>query len=339
MRVQGNLNQVDPALLRTLRANFYKSYYAVSKEETDALLMEVDRLIFPDAQSAEDFLRHYVEPQLRRPGSHPEIWLLNSEKVFNHLCATLSIEWLQRFPNIKITALNGLFNIAAQHANWDDLKEIIVKRCLEFMSNWPNPTENEDIEKRRTFWLVRAWYFLNDAPEAYWNWLKEDKGTVLILNDLSGRMSFDAQSHWPKLTSTKVEAILDAFIERWPKVNLPSHWGTDSPAGEKAYRFLTDVIWSIDLDEPDEAIPVLKRLLSDSRFTDLHNELKSIHAGQVRKRALRDFEPPTPQEIVSLLDCSEVVTVEGLRQLLIQELQDYQKDIRGGEFNLCKSLL
>ena len=54
---------------------------------------------------------------------------------------------------------------------------------------------------------------------------------------------------------------------------------------------------------------------------------------QVRKKALRDFEPPTPQEIVNQLDHDAVVTVEGLRQLVIEELQDYQKVIDGGEFN------
>jgi hypothetical protein len=194
-------------------------------------------------------------------------------------------------------------------------------------------TENEDIERKRTFWLVRAWYFLDDAPEAYWNWLKADKDTVLLLlYEQSGRMS-PGTSYWPKLTSSKVEAILDAFIDQWPKVDLPNHWGSGSPKEENAYRFLTDVIWSINSDDPDDAIPVLERLLADSRFSDLHNNLKSIHASQVRKKALRDFEPPTPQEIVNQLDRDAVVTVEGLRQLVIQELQDFQKDIDGGEFN------
>jgi hypothetical protein len=96
---------------------------------------------------------------------------------------------------------------------------------------------------------------------------------------------------------------------------------------------LTDVIWSINSDDADNAIPVLERLLVDPRFADLHNNLKSIHASQVRKKALRDFEPPTPQEIVNQLDRDAVVTVESLRQLVIQELQDFQKDIDGGEFN------
>lgn len=61
--------------------------------------------------------------------------------------------------------------------------------------------------------------------------------------------------------------------------------------------------------------------------------MKSIHAGQSRKKTLGDFEPPTPKEIVDRLDHDAIVTVEGLRQLVIQELQDFQKAIDGGEFN------
>lgn len=334
MRVKGNLEEVDLRLLRALRTNIHMVYSVVSRKERNALETEVDRLIFTDADSAENFIRQYVEPQLAQPRcNHPELWLLGSQDAFSHLRAKLSIEWLKDFRELAIGPLDSLFEIAAQYGNRDDLKEIIAERSAEFMSVWPTLTENKDIEHKRTFWLVRAWYFLDDAPEAYWDWLKADKGTVLILYERSGRMNHSDHPYWPKLTSSKVESILDAFIDKWPKVDLPSYWGTGSPKEENAYRFLTEVIWSLSSDHPDDAIPVLVRLLSDTRFTDLHNDLKSIHAGQVRNKALRDFEPPTPQEIVNRLDRGAVVTVEGLRQLVIQELQDFQKAIDGGEFN------
>ncbi len=43
-----------------------------------------------------------------------------------------------------------------------------------------------------------------------------------------------------------------------------------------------------------------------------------------QEKALRYFEPPTPDEIVQHLDCDSVFTVEGLRQLVLQELYDFQ---------------
>ncbi|MES9898555.1 MAG: hypothetical protein ABW148_05980 [Sedimenticola sp.] len=334
MRAKGNLESVSLKLLEALRTHIHMGYREVSKEERDVLKREIDRLVFTDAASAENFLRQYLEPQLAQSEcNHPELWLLRNDEVFSHLRSALSIEWLRRFPELAFYPLDTLFEIAAQYGDRDDLKEIIAERCEELMSDWPNLTENEGIKQKRTFWLVRAWYFLDGAPEAYWDWLKADRNTVLVLYERSGQISRGDHTYWPKFTSSKVEAILDGFIDKWPKVDLPSHWGTGSPKEENAYRFLTEVIWSINSDDPDDAIPVLDRLLSESRFADLHNDLKSIHASQVRKKALKDFEPPTPQEITNRLDCDAVVTVEGLRQLVIQELEDFQKAIDGGEFN------
>ncbi|NVK41582.1 MAG: hypothetical protein HWE39_10095 [Oceanospirillaceae bacterium] len=334
LRVEGNLESVDLRLLRALRTNIHMGYSAVSEEDRDILKAEVDRLIFPDTASAENFLRQYVEPQLAQSRCiHPEVWLLRGEDVFSHSRAALSIEWLRRFRGLALGPLDTLFETAAQYGNPDDLKEIIAASCAEFISCCPNPTGSEYIEQKRTFWFVRAWYFLTEAPKACWEWLKTDKDTVFLLHERSGRMNRSDHPYWPKLTSRKVEAILDSFIDQWPKVNLPSHGGTGSPKEENAYRFLTEVIWSINSDDPDAAIPVLNRLLANLRFADLHKDLKSILAGQSKKKALRDFEPPTPQEIVERLDHDAVVTVEGLRQLVIQELQVFQKAIDGGEFN------
>ena len=333
MRVNNSLEGVDLHLLKALRTNIHGGYSAVTTEEVEKLRTEVDRLLFPDITSAEDFLRQYLEPQLAQLGcAHPELWLLSNDGSFSYLRATLSIEWLRRFSRLSFYALDTLFEIAAQYGNRDDLKQIIAGRCVEYISCCPTSTGSEYIEERRNFWFVRAWYFLTPSPKACWNWLKADKNTVLVLHKRSGKMSYGESPYWPKLTSQQVEAILDAFIDQWPKVDLPNHWGTDSPKAENAYRFLTEVIWSISSDDPDDAIPVLNRLLADSRFTDLHKNLKSIHAGQVKKKALRDFEPPTPQQIVIVLDRDEVVTVEGLRQLVIQELEGFQKVINGGEF-------
>lgn len=334
VRTKGNLEGVDIHLLRALRTNIKNSYSAVSSEEREALKKEVDRLIFTDSQSSEEFLRQYLEPQLAQSNcTHTDIWLLQRDDAFNHLRPSLSIEWLGRYRDLPLMTLDPLFETAVQYGDRDKLKELILEYSAKIMLDFPSQTENEYIEQKRIFWLIRAWYFCSNIPEAYWGWLKNDKNTVLILYEYSGQMSHRDHYYWPKLTPNKVGAILDAFIEKWPKIELPSHWGTDSPKEENAYRFLTEVIWVLNTDTPDDAIPVLNRLLADSRFTDMHNNLKSIYAMRVRKKCLRAFEPPTTNEIVNLLDRDEVVTVEGLRQLVLQELQDYQKDIDGGEFD------
>ena len=337
MRAKGSLEDIKCSFLVVLRTNLNRGYSAFGENERSALKAEVDRLVFPNAESAEQFLRQYLEPQLAEPDcSHPDVGLLKYDEVFSPLRATLSIEWLGRFDELEFYALDALFDIAAQNGDREALKNIIIIRCFQLFSERPEPTDNEKFEQKRKFWFSRAFYFLSlKEAEPYWNWLKRDRNSVLLLNEHSNRMNRSNHRYWPELTSRKVEVILEAFFDKWPKVHLPSSYGTGSPNGEVAYRFLTDIIWSIGNDSPDEAISVLSRLLVEPRFTDINRELKSIQAEQLRKKSLRNFKPPTAQKIVDLLDNNAVVTVEGLRQLVIQELTNYQKDINGGEFNVA----
>ena len=334
LRTNRNLEKVSIDLLHALKTNVNMHYHAVSDEDRKALEAEVDRLIFPDKISAENFLRQYVEPQLSFTGcENAQVWLLQRNEAFQHLRAELSIEWLKRFPKLPIGILDTLFETAAQYGDINELRKIIACNCLEFISCYPTPTDLEYIEERRKFWLLRGFYFLSSTPEIYSRWLKSDKDIIRLFCNRSGKINIHDYTYWPKLTSIKIEIILDAYINKWEKVDLPDHYGTESPIEEQAYRFLSEILWSIDSDDPNNAIPVLNRLICDPRFQDFIKDLKSILARQVRQKALSDFEPPIPKEIVDQLDCDAVVTVEGLRQTIIHELQDFQKAIDGGEFN------
>ena len=330
-RVKGNLEAVNDRLLSALRTNINMGYSEISNEERDLLRTEVDRLIFSAPAKAESFIRQYLEPQLaRKTCNNVELWLLKRDDNFSHLRASLSIEWLQKYPELNLSTLSELFDIAAQYGERTDLNEIITSRCSELMSLWPSLTDNDEFEQKRTFWLLRSFYFIEDTPEQYWNWLKRDRDTVLLFYRFSSSINRNEYPNWPALSAGKAYKILDEFIERWPKVELPSGWGSDSPEDEKAYRFLKELLWSFNTDD---GVSYIKLLLSDLRFSDFYMDLQSINASLIRKRALRDFTPPLPQEIIKLLDGNEVVTVEGLRKLVLYELHRYQQDINGGEFN------
>ncbi|MDH0345367.1 NACHT domain-containing protein [Aeromonas dhakensis] len=331
MRVNGSLDVVESRLLSALRTNINMGYSAISNEERALLRAEVDRLIFSDPAKAESFIRQYLEPQLaNKTCSNVELWLLKRDDNFSHLRVSLSIEWLQNYPELNLSTLSELFDIAAQYGDRTDLNEIIASRCSELMSAWRSLTDNDEIEQKRTFWLLRSFYFIEDTPEQYWNWLKRDRDTVLLFYRFSSSINRNEYPNWPALSAGKAYKILDEFIERWPKVELPSGWGSDSPADEKAYRFLKELLWSFNTDDGESYI---KLLLSDLRFSDFYMDLQSINASLIRKRALRDFTPPQPQEIIKLLNGNEAVTVEGLRKRVLQELQTYQHEIYGGEFN------
>lgn len=334
-REHGHLEGVNSALLTALRTNLSMSYPDVDGDVMEALKVEIDRLIFPNVATAEKFIRQYLEPQLADPKcAHPEVGLLKYDVIFSPLRTMLSIEWLTRFNLLEHYALNELFEIAAQYGEREELNQIIKTRCSQLLLENPDSDNMEKHQNSCKFWLIRACYFLElHESDAYWNWLKADKNSLLLFHSRSGRINRGDRPHWPTLTANKIEIILGSFFDKWPKVDLPNSYGTGSPSKETAYRFLTEIIWTIRDDNSSEAVHVLDRLLANSDFVDIHNDLKSIKSEQVRNRALRDFEPPSPYKIVDLLDNNAVVTVEGLRKLILQELAHYQHDINGGEFN------
>ncbi|APZ53826.1 hypothetical protein [Salipiger abyssi] len=335
-RATGEISHISKETLEIVKTDL-GNYQGVSEDEAKAFETAIDAKIFPSMADVESFLRRYVEPQLAQgtKGHTNSSWLGYKEE-FHPLRAKLSIDWLARYRALPFHTLDTLFNIAAGFADRERLKELVLERCAEFMFFWPNQTEDEELEQRRKFWFLRALYFIPALPDVYFDWLAADKDTVLAIYERSGRGNRIDYEAWPSLTSCKVEAILDAFIGVWPKVPLPNSYVSDSPKGEVAYRCLTELVWTISSDHPDAAIPVLRRLIADSRYADIVKDLKSIRSAQTRKKALADFTPPTPQQIVEMLDHGAVVTVDGLRKLVLHELSQLQAAIDGGEFDTAK---
>ena len=337
LRRDCNLNGVSIELLQALRTNIDRHFRSDYEGERKALQDEVNRLVFPTDGAAEQFCRQYIELQLRDPNCNdPDVHWIRHDPIFQPLAPALAYEWLCTFDLMPVSALDTLFEIVAQHGDREKLKELIASRSSEMLSFGSPELTPEGIEKRRTFWLTRAIFFLEGCASPYWDWLFADKDNVLLLTESSGSMYRHDHPWWPRLTSDKIEAVLGVFFQHWPKVPLPNSWGTGSPKEEIAYRFFTEFVWAMNSDDPDSAIPVLKRLLGDARFIDLHNDMKSMLAGLERKKALRDFKPPSNGEIVTMLDHDTVVTVEGLRQLVLHELFKLQSAIDGGEFNTAE---
>ncbi|UUT23950.1 NACHT domain-containing NTPase [Pseudomonas sp. T8] len=333
MREKHSLEGIDLRLLKSLRANINVYYSSVSEEESSELKSEVDRLIFAEEGSAEDFIRTYIESQFAISECNtPDVWLLQGDEVFSGLRSNLAIEWLARFDNLNLDTISVLFDIAAQCGNRDALKAIIEDRCTALMPLCSEGKSCQSLKQRRLFWFVCGFYFISDISKPQWDWLQADADNIFAFYERSGQFKHN-DSQWPSLTAVKVKTILDAFVSHWPEVKLPSQWGSDSPREEKAYRFIRELVWSLILLEADETIPVVSDLLADSRYKEMHRDLSSIYSTQLRKQALRNYEAPTPRDIVCLLDTDFVVTVEGMRQLIIDELQLFQSVIDGGEFN------
>lgn len=327
-RKQGTLDGVDPKILRAVKTHI-GGYSGVSNEEAAAFEAEIDKEILQSAADAEAFAREFIEPSL---GSQTDLgtnvgWL-RYKTAFKPLQRTLALQWLQRYPNMPRQARDSLFDMCAEHADRNELIRLIVARCDQVLQAAPNGQPGD-----REFWLLRALFFLNDPPSGVWEFLESSGDTIFGIESRADRLSSGETAGWPKLSAEKVYKILNIYVEVWPKVFLPSSWGTGSPRPETAYRFLRDVIFAINGDEPARAVAVLDRILSNTRLTDFHTDARSLKAAALRKLALRDFNPPSPEAVANMLDKNRIATVEDLRAFLLEELEAYQVWLRNAETN------
>ncbi|QIO43088.1 hypothetical protein HA464_03215 [Rhizobium leguminosarum bv. trifolii] len=305
----------------------------MEERDYDAFERELDRLLFAKEGSALEFARSFIEPSCRKEGDENpmNVWWLSHKDIFAVLRAALSIEWLQRFPDMPFRARDQLFDIAAATADRGTLNTLIAERIHELMAMAPLADPKQ--EKRRTdtllFWRLRRFFFFSIGEDG-WEELRGNRDLVLVFERRTGRFA-DSSDGWPALGAEKVFKILDAFVEEWPPVDLPSSFGSDDPPEETAYRFLSELVWRIGQDTPERALPVLARMLADVKFKDYTATLQTLRAESVKKMALTDFSPPTPRDVVRMLDHDDIASVEDLRAFVIEELEWLQTWLRSTE--------
>ena len=331
-----SLAGVKLSTLAVLKTDLDLPYSEIDEDTRTRFEAEVDSRLFQKGADAERFAREYLEPQISNSNcKHTQLWWLRSKPEFSSLLGTLPLEWLRRFPETSLEALETLFQLVVEYCDQSTILELIHfhTRYVENSFFWPGGADNQDLGVRRSFWFVRSFFFERDCPEAIKDWLRTDPDTIFALERLHDSIYRGHSKGWPYLPAGKVFLLLDAFAEAWPKVHLPNSWGTHSPKEERAYRFLTDIVWTIRKDDPDNSLPVLDPIISDERLEDFHDAARDMKATALRAKALRDFKAPTPSQIVEFLDANQVATVEGLRALLVEVLEEFQREIDGSEFD------
>jgi hypothetical protein len=330
-RDRGNLDHVARQALLAARVDTAKQSW-MSDDEYAAFEGELDRLLFREPGDAEVFARAYIEPGLMGPREgHSHVWWLSNKAALAHLRSTLSIEWLRAYPAMPISAREGLFNLVARTTDRAALLDLIRERATSAATS--RTSEDAQSAQHRMedlrFWQLRRFFF-ESAEDDGWDNLRGDPNAIFAIDVRAGRFG-DVTEGWPSLSAEKIYKILDAFVEVWPPVPLPSSYGSDDPPEERAYRFLTDIVWRIGRDSPERALPVIDRLIADARFAGFAETLLTLRAESAKKLALADFTAPTPQEVASTFDATGVASVEDLRALVVEELEWLQAWLRTAE--------
>ncbi|WP_284539056.1 hypothetical protein [Pleomorphomonas sp. T1.2MG-36] len=334
-REKGNLDGIQQRILEAAKTQA-GNIVGMAEGEAEAFEAEIDRLIFTTASDIETFAKRYIEPTLRddEPDSPTNVGWLTYKGAFQGISAKLSTAWLRSYPDMPYHAETSLFEIAASHAPRDELLSIVRERLLKHAAPLPSGALERDIH-RREFWLLNAFIFLEG--DVAWNILKQNRDSLLLIAARMDRFGSEDGADSPPLSPRKNYQILEAFVDEWPPVDLPDSYGSDSPKEERAYRYLREIPGRISRGPPDEALPILDKLLEDDRFIAYRADLIGVRAVAARRHALQHFRAPSPSEISALLEKQGIASVEDMRAAAVEMLQDVEAQIRTSETDTIRT--
>ncbi|MGG7445059.1 hypothetical protein ACQ3G7_03090 [Kosakonia oryzendophytica] len=328
------LASLDNSLLRILRTEADYGRGEGSRLRHDAMMTDVDRILFPTGQGTDIFLRDYLEPQIEHP--HPPLELIMQPSVFDSVRGQFAVEWLSQYQALTLNTAISLFKIACTEVTTAELRSVITRRCEEIQSSWDDSTGDNDREGLRLFWLIRAFYFLPEISADYWQRIIADKCNLLRFSSLTRRINRENIHHWPSLSAEKLGAILEGFIEQWPLLLATSQQQNQRNDNGDAWHIMYEIAESLGAAEPSEGIPVVSRLLDMPSMRPLESGLRSSLATLQRERLFRDYTPPCAHDVTEILNHDVVVTIEGLRETVLYQLGVYQQHISKGEFNTIR---
>ena len=330
-----DLTTIDPRILAAAKTEVTSSFPVFTDSEADGEAFEaaLDAALFKEPGSAEAFLRAYIEPQLAERENAPQhVYWLDNRPAFHELRTTLPMEWLERFPHMPQEAMRTLFGMASKYGRREGLIALIDRGCVHPLVDSSKDTEEDKRERdRRKFWQLNAVLYQTPGHDAAWQELKTDPQAIFGFEGRLGRMYEREEDDRPPISAETIYKVMDAFVPVWPKVHLLGSWGTGDPEDETAYRFLRDCIWKIAEDAPERRIEVLDRMIPDARFADYHEAMLTMRAGAQRKLALQDFRAPRPLEINKILEENDVASIEDLRALMVEQLEELQRWLNGSE--------
>ena len=326
-RSSGTLDAVAPEILLAILPDT-GGYNTYAEGEHEAFHAEMQRRVQLTPDESEAYARAYLEPSLQAASEFCDLHILHREPTLNHLRATLPLEWLRRFSELPLQTLESLFDIAAGFGDRDVLLALIRDRC----AGLDEGVLPHRLEEQRQFWFLRGFWFAHDINPAIWDYIARDPDLVFWFERRRER-GRDGEGIWSTMSAAKIELIQLAYRPHWPVVPLPSSWGTGSPRGETAYRYLRDSVWQIGRDEPNAALPVIERLLTQDVMATSYNDLRSIRA-ELRRRSAVATTRPGPAEVASFIDAGLPASVEQTRTVVMELFDELQRDILAGHTGL-----
>ena len=337
-RDEAPLSDLSQPILRAAATEMARYPTIKDEAERKALDAEFECLVFAVPGAPEEFARDFIEPAVALAANIARVHWLDDKPAFHHLRVTLPLEWLDKYPQMPLQQAGVVFQMAADHGDRAQLSALIDRRFNDPCNDGGEDTEADKLARaRHRYWALNAFFYNTAAFDRAWEELRHDKDTLLAIRDRVDVFGDDREQKVPTFSTEKIYRVMDSFVGKWPKVPLPSMWGSGSPRSELAYRFLHDLAWRLGSNTPSRKLPVIERMLEDERFADYQTTLIALRAEARHQLALQDFKVPSPADVCALLDHNDIASVEDLRALLIEQLAAIQVWLKGTETDPLKT--
>jgi len=325
-RKKGDLNCFTNNELELIYYEDDWNWEGITDTEEESIIDEIKTRIFKNKTDYINYAELTIEPFFKvSHKSYVKIsWLKEIPPAYK-LQEELIFNWLKNYNNIALNDLNTLFDLLINTGDINKSLNIIKIKTEHYLSILNEP--NEKLFNHAIFWFVRYFYFVKDNNIKISKFITQNPDDIFnFISKHDGIRSKELS--WPNLTANKVYLILNAFIDSWPEVYLPSHWGTGSPPNETAYRFLTDFVWRISDDNPEQTIFYANEMLNDPRFISFKKTLLHLKA-KAKGQSIQIA--PKADNVLQLLNAESISTVHMLKTVLLEALEELQKWLKGAE--------
>lgn len=282
---------------------------------------QLEHLVVREIESAEQFLSDIVEPSLAAGNSYiPAVSKLANDEELRVLGSTLSVNWLNAYPNCDLGIQRDLFDIAARSVSPSEMQRIIRTEQTRVRPG--------DLE-REQFWMAAAFVFDFEAQKKELSDYFDVHPTIIwAIRDLIHPRE---ARHALSVGAKQIGFLLTKLAGKYAPTPHPSAgWGGNTNLWD-ASDFLYWAIGALASDPSPEAGAIF-----DSLHTKLGNgpyadQIRHAHASQRRLARDKSYRNLSFEEAKHLLANSLPTGIDDLKAWLLDQLQSTQVYIQSSD--------
>ena len=285
----------------------------------------VEAVLFKDERNVENHFRTSIEPKLAANIPHlARLERLTHDSRWKQLGGCLSVEWLQKFPELPVAVATQLMSCAVNNAPRARVADLFV--------DWT--TDDAPDDETLLLWLSGA--FIVDFDQHRSDLEKAAATHRELIWQIRARLGDDDQVVMSHLTVAQLRFIVDRCGPHWISVGPPmgGFWGDQN--SWQATKFIERTVHEIASRPSTEATEALQQLI-DGPATTYANT--SRHALALQRKVRRDFEytPPDVIELQAVMNEDLPNTIDGMCAYLEDHLDALQEKMHASTTDMWET--